>query len=129
MVEESVQFNPLLQSSLQFHLLYGSKFPWSRIFVILPDFRDSVIFKCPVLYYKLLLRKFRDENFRDPSEIHENHKNIRPRKFGAIRYVHDELNNCPLLPHCEGLFHQMVINKVGDVLQQSCRRRHCWLLL
>ena len=33
--------------------------------------------------YELLLRKFRDKNFRDPSEIHENHENIRPRKFAA----------------------------------------------
>ena len=45
-----------------------------------------VILKCQVLYYELLLRKFCDKNFRDSSEIHENHENIRPRKFGAIRY-------------------------------------------
>ena len=61
-------------------MYYGSKFLWSQIFVILPDFRFFVILKCQVLYYELLLRKF-----HDPSEIHKNHENIQPRKFGAIR--------------------------------------------
>ena len=42
------------------------------IFVILPDFRDLLVFvilKCQVLYYKLLSRTFRDKNFHDPHEI------------------------------------------------------------
>ena len=45
-----------------------------------------VILKCEVLYYKLLSRKFCDKNFHDHCEIHENHENIWPQKFGAIRY-------------------------------------------
>ena len=32
------------------------------------------------------VRKFSWQNFHDFCVIHENHKNIRPRKFGAIRY-------------------------------------------
>ena len=47
-------------------------------FVIAPIFRDS---RCDTPTIKNV------PNFRDPKSNHENHKNIVPRKFGAIRYV------------------------------------------
>ena len=34
--------------------------------------------------------KFREENFRDQKSNHEIYENTVPRKFGAIRYNHDQ---------------------------------------
>ena len=69
---------------------YSSKFPWSNIFVIFLDFHDSLSFcdaKVSSLVLKAATRKFLWQNICDFCVIHENHENIRPQKFGAIRYV------------------------------------------
>ena len=42
--------------------------------MILPDFRDSLVFHDFELLSPVLLRKFHDKKFHDHSEIHENHE-------------------------------------------------------
>ena len=46
-----------------------------------------VILKCEAPVLKGGVRKCLWQNFRDFCVIHENHENIRPQKFGAIRYA------------------------------------------
>ena len=52
--------------------------------MILPDFRDSLVFRDFEVSSAVLeaaVKKICNKNFRDHSEIHENHKNIRPWKL------------------------------------------------